>query len=679
MGREIVGNCPAEVQVDNSLTVNRFRESLWQTVRLLAIEEGVNFDNLPIQGQLQREIKFLQRIWDRLSREQVLSLELEAASPSDEEKEINRETVELTVSCQDEEISIRLGEDRKKMLASFTLLTEKKIQRGLVPWITRKELTKYVCPTYSLAQLDSHLFDPLAESGLLEVSYHKGYRLAARPADVWEVLQGEESHYFLKAEGFKSWVESQNTPLILVEEYQLPLIRAISQQCSGHLAEEFLRLPALCASVGLSKDRVYESLKKLEELGLIRRATSVSRYRVGDVNIEYVIQLLRVQEEEIVLRVRFKEKTPWNNVGSFKHDIQAGRARPLDVQGQEEFDFPAVSWREKKVEVEGLDFEDEHLLKKTYQVLIADFQPVEIVGQGRIIFSGNLPSANDLDQKTILATLEFLGFGPEELERCKVSPTLAAAVRQLEQSEKLIEQLLVQEVKSRLLSLFFGEIVLPEEGKNYAWNDLMKFLEEGAKLIKVVQGIALSPNETIEPETPVLQTEEVIFEAPLEAKTTPFLVNSKLLQLMEPFIKKEIISATNQPSVFNDWLPPTAAYNYHRILSIKADFIPWKLLEGAGLVNYGDSNRDYHPRISPGGALLTALFFNLAIHNRVMVVGKGEKRAMRLAATHLAHWLSVHLSGNQVLSEKERSYLENCLQNFRNADLLCDCEECQLE
>lgn len=664
MEKERLGVNSETFQENQQLIIDTFRKSLRECASALAQKKGINFEDLSTQDQFQRMLHFLQEVYGRMSQERALSFELEARSSASEEKEISSETIELTVCSLDRENTIRLGADRKKMLAYFVQLTEEKVNCGLAPWVTRKELTEYVQPIYSLAQLDAHLFDPLAELGVLEVNYKKGHRLAARPADVWKALQGGEPHYSLKAKGFESWIENTGAALILVEEYQLPLIRAVFRQCLGNLPEKFLEIPALCESANLSKDGVYEGLRRLEELGLIKRATRIGRYRIGDVGVGNVSTLLNAQEEKIVLRIKFKETAPKTAaVRNLQSDIQTVRMKPLDVQGQEEFDFPAVSWQKKEVSVRELDFEDKLILEKIGKVLFAEMQPTVIFARDkRLVYSTNLPGVDDVDQETILGIMEFLGFGPEELERYVSDPTLAAAIRRLETQVGIKEQLFCREVKSRLLSLIFGEVVLPKEGGEYAWADLLSDLERSLEK-KAEPLVAKQETRT---------AEEVVKEVPAS-----FAPNQKLLELMEPIIRREISSALSQPSIQVDRLPPTSVFNYHRALSIKADLIPWNRLLGLGLVGYEEG--DYHPRIGPGGALLVSLFLSSGVHNRALAVTRGETRAIQVVAAHLTHFLLHHSREESELSKREEKYLKNCLQDLESARLFCTCRECQLE
>lgn len=679
MRKEATDNYPVGVQENNGPAVDRFRDSLKETVRLLAREKGLDFDDLPIGEQLQRMMRFLQGFYGRLSQELSLSLELEErVSSSGEEKQINPEVIELAVSRQGGERSIKLGGDRKRMLAYFTLLSERKIQCGLVPWITRRELTEYVQPTYSLAQLDTHLFDFWAESGLLEVSRNKGYRLAARPSDIWEVLQGEESHYSLKLEGFESWIGSAGASLILIEEYQLSLIRAVFNQCrSGCSKKEYLRTLALQESTGLSRDTIYADLRNLEKLGIIKRARITDRYRVGDVNQEFVAELLARQEKPVVLRVKFKEASTKELVkDSLLPLMGTDRAKPLNIRVQEEFEFPEISWQAGEVDIKELDLANRQVLGQIYQILVADLQPADVFSRDkRLIYSGNLPDLPSVGQKAVLGILDFLGFGSEELKICGSDTTLAAAIRRLETGKRLKEQLFAGEVKSRLLSLVFGEVVLPEEGGEYAWADLLGDLENS--LEKKVEEVEPFGIKIIPAEPPIAEQEKMSIKEVVEEIRVWFVPNRKLLELMEPITRREISFALNQPSIQVGRLPPTAVFNYHRNLSSKADLIPWSCLSGLGLVEYEE--RDYHPRIGPGGALLTALFLNSMIHNRAMAVTRGETKAMQAVAAHLTHLLLHRSRDKGELSEREKKYLENCLRDLENTRLLCSCEECQLK
>lgn len=679
MEKEVDKSSSVKVGESDTSTLDRFRSSLWEAVRSLRIKDGIDFDNLPFEGQLRETMIFLQGFYGRLSQELALSTELSARmNSSKEEKVISRETVDLTVSSVGKERTIRLGQTRKEMLAYFTLLTEKKMERGLVPWITRKELVEHA--PYSLDQLDLHLFGPLAELGLFEVTYYKGYRLLAKPRDVWEVLQGEKTSYFLKTETFSSW--AKETPfLILVEEYQLPFIEAVYELYWDRSPEEFLDIPAICAKVDRSRDQVYENLKRLEKAGLIKRTSSIARYRVGDVGIENMVTLLQLQKEKVVLKIRFRQTVPESCATSPKAaKIDTLRSEPLDVRGQEEFDFPAISWRQKKVAVERLSFEakldvHEDWLRKMYLVLVAELSTISVFDkEKKVAYIGPLPCPENISQETLLAILDFLGFGPEELLKFGDGPTLAAEIRRLENApRRLEEEIFVAELKARLVTLMFDEVVLPEEGKNYSWVEILADLEGLSPQKK--------PGEIVLEEEPVLPIEHPVEEEPVKPNEATLVTlsdsNRKLLPLVEKFLEKEILSVLKQPSLFLDPLPPLATYNYHRTLSRKADSVPLESLSGRGLVVYQEGG-DYHPRYTPSGALLASLYLNFQIHNRALAVNKGEARAIEAVAVQLAHLLTARfLVKNGGQNQREKTYLKECLKGLRGAGFVCSCPECQ--
>ncbi len=180
--------------------------------------------------------------------------------------------------------------------------------------------------------------------------------------------------------------------------------------------------------------------------------------------------------------------------------------------------------------------------------------------------------------------------------------------------------------------------------------------------------------ETQQPkqEIPEIKFAEVTVQG--EAAPVVFEPNQKLLELMDPFLVREIASALSQDSIFTGQLPPTAVFNFHRSLSTRSESIPWECLRGLSLATYEDS----HPRIGPGGALLMAIFLNPRVRNRAMAVCRGEVKSIRTVGVHLSHLLTL-LSGGRDLSGKETTYIKNCQGDLRSASLFCVCEDCRVK
>ena len=647
-----------------------FEINLRNTVRELVSLDGVSFDELPPWEQREHELGFLRDFYSEKDRQRTLEHRpSERGNWLDEQIKVNPNPIELTILNQSnhQEQKLRLGADHKGMFAFFAVLTRQKISRFLDPWITREELASYTGPHYTLSQLDRHLFKPFKKIGIFEASYGKGYRLTGDSSNVLQILQGDEPYHQLEILGFEKWFRAREPLTILVEDYHLPLVSAILTRCEeASSLKEYLDIELLHSKIGLSEDRIYDSLRELEKLGLVKREGD--KYRIGDVNRQYIDELVKSQEKPIAVNVKLKE------LPSAFATIESRQATSLEIQQQEEFDFPKVSWQESNVEtidIGQLSTDRERMLSQLDQILTCDLQPTTVWDKdGHYVYSGKLPSGDSLSKEEVIGVLDFFGFGPEELKSIQgtLDVTLAAAMRELEASSQLKDKLLVAEMKTRLAGLIIDEVIPGEEGEEMPFAKVMSLLDD--VLIQQRQELEPAPVTIYPAEIAQVPIKPKPIEKPLPA------IHPGLLEVIQKPFEKEFLSAVSQPSaVFIDPLPPTAAFNYHRILSNKSTSIPWENLINLGLAQ--SPKADHHPRLTPPGALVASLFLTHDVHNRVSVLTHSESRSIQTIARYCTHLFKDRLGKNGPGQEKETKYIENCLKILFEAGLTCQCEECQ--
>lgn len=645
--------------------ITDFGDKLWNTVRSLTGLKSINFDELPSGEQRQLVLEFLQSYYLQRQREWTLQgRPKEFQSWLAKQVEVNPNLIELTLKdpSQGTEQKLRLAADRKGMLAYFSVLTEQKIERFLDPWISRKELASYAKTHYTLDQLYTHFFKPGAEAGILELSNTKGYRLACDPAKLLEILQSDEPHHILEIVGFESWRREKEFFPILIEDYHLPFLCAVLRLSEGLSPERYLDIPKLRSQTGLSRETVYTDLAELENLGLIKREGP--RYRVGDVNLTYVSEIVKAQERPVAIKIKLK-KAPSAALG-----IESRRAIPLEVKKEEEPEFPEISWRESGVDtidIGQLILDRPRLLRQLDQIMTADFRFKLVYSKdNKFVFSGNLPDNVEPNLKITLGVLDFLGLGPKELdliEKDLIGTISATITSRLEGSPLLKARLLAAEIKARLAGLILNDVVTTEEGEKLSFASVRSLLDE-----------ALAPREPkVEPKEIIIYEKKDEKKEKRETKPRP-IINEKLVEVIGKPFERELRSAMGQPSVFVDPQPPTFAFNFHRSLSNKSDFIPWQELFALNLA-FPDYEGNYHPHFTPAGALVAALYLDHSVHSRVLALERGENRALKRVAKYIAHLLRARL--DEDVGEKEKHYLENCLSTLRQTEVFCGCKDCQ--
>lgn len=637
--------------------LSEFYQSLRTATAALADLDGIDFEGLPQTEQLRLELALLQEAYTTIDRDLAFSQQLtKRESAPRQEILINPNPIRVTVVVEKKTAELTLGHDRKGMLAYFVALTQEMVRQHMQPWITAKELGRHA--NFTREQLYNHFFGPLAKAGVIEIGANRGYRLLCRPADVWNILLSSEPCHSLQIFDFDSWAGTD-----LLKEHQLKLLRALSDQYQAATAEGYLDTRELQIRAGLSRSKwFFTSLRELENLGFIRR--SGNRYKMEDLNLPLIQEVVGQCNEPIV--IDYIKMGSLELKQSRRSSIDTKRATPLKIKEQEDFEFPAVSWTEADVAVGRLNFSNrEQILKVIDTVLTSEFGRGFTSGQdGHQVYLENRPLAKEVDEQVMFAVLEFLGVGPEELRSLLKNPndTLAASLRRLEQSSLLREKLFLAEVKARLASLILDEIIVADEGGHVSFANLMGMLEESSR--------------EIQPEpvkTTLLEEAAPIIEVPVREKgVTPDHRGALLATLQRP-LAKEIAAATSQESSFAEFLPPVAAFNFHRILSNKADFIPWEELIAFGLAEKGVS--DHHPRINAAGALIAALYLTPSVHNRILAACKTETRALRTLTECVCHLLThIPQDGEE---QKKAIYVQSVLESFSVMGIVCNCAECQ--
>lgn len=660
MSKEIFKNIGESQPPEARRILGDFESGFQNTVKGLLSLEGVDFDGLRPEQRAQSLLDFLKAYYRARRSEWVMARRpAEAKNWLTSEVEVEPNLIELTVIDPNKgsEQQLRLAPDRKAMLAYFTVLTEQKIVRFQDPWNSRKELASFATP-YTLDQFHDHCLAPLENMGILEVG-SSGYRLTCNPADVLKILESSEPYHRLEVVGFEDWVNSLEFSPVLIESYHLDVLRALLELGQRASPEDFIDISSLGDRAQRSRGMIYDQLAELEELGLISRRGP--RYRIGDVNLDYVAKIVERQGEPIILKVNLK-KPP--TVAQAIEEWQAGKLR---LKEKEEPEFPRRSFRESEAEIvdpETLIANRAVLLKQIDGVLMADLRfKVVSAKDGVTIYSGLFPEVES-DLKTTLAILDFLGLGPEELKviRSDFKDSIGATItNRLEKSSSLQTQFLAGEISARLAGLIMGEIYTIKDG-----------IEMG---FATVSGLLAEEVEKVEVPAQVIFEAEKATEAVGEVEVVKPGAEEKLLEVIRGPFERELLFALEQPSFFIDYLPPTAAFNFHRILSNKSYAIPWDDLYALGLAVDKHKN-DYHPHLSPAGALVTAIFLRHSVNDRVLAAQRSQKKGLKLVAISIAHLLRVRQESPE--EGNGRHYFEACLDNLSKAGLICGCQKCHI-
>lgn len=466
--RTVNGDCDPEFFA-------RFDQLLREMVPRHCAARGIDFEGLPDIEKERLSNDLLQRFarseWRAYSlRCQQVSLEFR---PHDQ-VDINLRKVEIGIVGREELVTLVPSTER--MLAYFIALAEAKIWRGQDPLIASDQLARTV-DKYSVGQLRDHLLDPLAESGILLVDPSKrGYRLSVDPEVLWEILQGTDFSYDgIEAEGCESWLRKRYPGAVLVGSHQEKMLKAILFQARVALSDDDLfDLERIRMQTGLGQDWMYKSLHQLEELGIICRPRVGDQYRMADiVDKNFLAEIVRRQETPIVIRVN-------------PPDSYTAR---LAVDRQEKFSFPEVSW-EGGEGFEGLP--QERKLRLLEKVLTARGLRPNVYEAARKSYSVRIPEIDDVPRELVFGTLQYLGIGPRELANLSpsVTETLAIAIRRLEekikskQSLPLNYELLMEQIKVRILSLVFEEKIFGGDSHNWTFVKVMEYLPDSSLLDK---------------------------------------------------------------------------------------------------------------------------------------------------------------------------------------------------
>jgi len=443
-----------------------FHRLLDETVPGYYLARGIDFNELP-EAEKERLtydfIHMMERSERRYYFQQRLQTGLETR-PSGR-IDINLRN-NVAVKIRGENIQISLGPTRERMLAFLVALTEEKIYRGLVPMITRKELTSVV-DIYDKEQLYNHLFKPLTEAGIFKVESFEGYRLSVDPEVLWKILKGNEFDYEVETEEPKSWLEKRYPSTFVVGPHQQKMLKAICFQARASLSGgDLLDLKRIGEQTKLSLGQIYDNLRELEETSIILRPKVGDQYRMADVvDIKFLEEIVKRQEAPIIITVNPSE----------------AYAAKLSVARQEQINFPEIPWNSEE------GFEKLPINRKLTlldKVLTTSLEPKVYETAGKR-YAVRFPVIDNEDEKRVFNILQYLGIGPKELEFLSSTgtETLAAAVRKLEekirnkQTFPISYGLLVEQIKVKILSLVFGENITGNDRNFWTFAEVIQTLD----------------------------------------------------------------------------------------------------------------------------------------------------------------------------------------------------------
>lgn len=542
--------------------------------------------------------------------------------------------------------TIRMGRDRKVMMAFFTGLTMAKLARFKDPWITRKEVASFTNFMFTHNQFHYHLLEPLNDIGLIEKNNKYGYRLVCDPKDMIKTLGSNKAHMKIDAKRSDKWGSLRaGTPLF--GSHEIPVMKALQQQAQATgEGTDRLSISKLMEETGLSEDSILRLLRELEKKGVIQRSIGKKEYRTTDIRRDPLDQILSITESNIVIRVT-------ENGKPIEKDENFGPTRRLAVAKVKYIsEFPELSWGDIAVETDTTEYPREKLLSLINTVLVTDLSYQTIIDDKlKTVYKGLFPRIEQVNKSTVIRILDILGIGHRELERLPVQrqATLAAAIRALEVANKLPENRnLGAEIKSRLATILSGTVYESGDVASIPFAELMEELTSAAEKL---------------PEAP---SDKVVYH---RAEIIPPAPNKKLLDLMKPHFRKEISSATGQDRIPAWFMQPVEMFNFHRSLSFKAMRIPWDTLTRLGLAQL--SGADHHPEILPAGALVTALFMNNSIRNRVGAISRGEEDALKKVARHARVLLENELKrlSDKLGSDNVKTYIKSCISELDRANL----------
>lgn len=443
-----------------------FHRLLDETVPGYYLARGIDFNELP-DSEKERLIYDFIHMLERNERRYYFQQRLQTGMETRPSGRIDinlRNNVVVKIRGENKQISF--GPTRERMLAFFVALTEEKIYRGLVPMITRKELTSVV-DVYDKEQLYDHLFKPLTEVGIIKVESSEGYWLSVNPEDVWTILKGNEFDYEVNTQEQKSWLEKRYPGAFLIGPHQQKMLKAIYFQARASLSgNDLLDLKRIGEQTKLSLHQIYDNLRELEETSVILRPKVGYQYRMADVvDINFLGKIVERQEALISLTV---------------HPAEAYAAK-LSVAKQEQITFPEIPWNGKEC-IEELPVNMKLILLD--KVLTTGLAPRVYEAAGKR-YAVRFPAIDEEDEKQIFSLLQYLGIGPKELEFLSTTgvETLAAAVRKLEdkirgkQNFPISYGVLVDQIKVKILSLVFNENITGKDRNDWTFADVMKTLD----------------------------------------------------------------------------------------------------------------------------------------------------------------------------------------------------------
>lgn len=652
----------------DELVTAKMAKILMDGVRILAEIREFNLDSLKDEDQKSQFVLFLSSLSSLIkpilppSPSELPASTTESAT----EIEINPHPIDLTLNSPDLQKpvqTIHLKEQQKIMLAYFAALTQAKIDRYEIPWITRKQLAT-LTPEFTIDPLRDHLLEPLRKIGLLEVNPHSrfGSRLNCDPTEVLKILKEENAQPSLNITDYDTWIkDKEKAGHILIESYQLPFLRVMYDYCqqpstrSSRLDRDYLE-----QKTRLGRPAVYHNLQVLQNLGLIWLVGGF--YTVEGVNLKLLAKIINAQEQPINITIKTRGIQPTEEKQPTTH------LPPIKVEAPKPLKFPKIAW-EETAEVAEINFTPATILPQIDQIISTPLSKA-VIGQRDNKYAGLFPQVEDLDQPTILAVLDYLGVGPQELqaimkkadERWGLGQAIVDFEKRTQSTRSEADQLLIFEIKSRLGDLISVSL---DEVKKSPFSDLLRLMD--VKLNEIQDN---QQEKTLEKKT---------VSKPEVAKP---VVNEKLLELMREKLTKEITFASNPqltPLKPDSYVPPTTAFNYHDKLSDGRSLIPWGALSSLGLAKI--IGRDQHHVINSAGMLVAALYLNEDIHNQVKAK-RSEKKALRILAIHTAHLLKE--KGEEVKQQMEQGktpqvpyqYIETCLSCLDKAGLSCQCEKC---
>jgi hypothetical protein len=634
---------------------------------------GIDWKGISPVEQRRLALDFLSAFTVRARREQELEVQTQISESDLSPINIFLSPSKITLQVEN---GARSGsketftDGSKIMLAYFAGLTLAKIQRCHSAWVTRSEVADL--SHTSKDRVGDNMFDKLFMLGLVERNLGHGYRLVYDPEQLINILENRQyTNFIVQPVSFAEWYEAKQGNLLLLEDNQIPVIRALRsnwdriKQTAGTRHHPIIT-SEFAAEVKLSESALLAQLRRLDEAhGLIRRGSE--RFFYDDI-IEAVFDYIsKVVDIPIAVIVEFAARETGSTQETITVETQGVEKR---AEIQEEDNFPVVLWTVDAAKAHKFidDTREARIgaLRQLFQLRLNNGVMDRIEKDG---CTGLVPSSDELDVAAdpevnlddvrVKEVLNYLGLGPVELVqilrisnvRKHPDTTLAVVLGRFEERQAKSEKdySLIAEVKKRLRRIIFDVTFDADQTSAGTLRDLF------AQLFSEQGNVQLP--ETLE------RGESVVDEG--------------LLSELQPRLLREIAAAISQPSLQNGFLVPIAAFNYHRVLSDKADQMPWQQLYNFGFAK--KEGHDGHPTINAAGALLSACFQDRNVKDRLASITRGncQKQLVRLAV-HSVHLIRGYLAENIKLGEesKEVRYARHILESLQKVKLDCTCEKC---